>query len=77
MIVEKLLVCAATGEVVNHIVIDDEHPPEKQWQPPDGHVLIDQDGKAGMGFKWDGTKFIDQRPLPISLPKSSGPRVID
>jgi hypothetical protein len=53
----KALVIEATGAVENIITLTDE-PDDPPHMPPEGYILIDDDGIAQIGGTWDGAQFV-------------------
>ncbi len=63
----KAQVIEATGEVENIVVLpDDPDPKAKPYAPPDGRILVDDDGTAAKGGSWDGAAF-QPPPPPFTL----------
>lgn len=68
----KVQVLEATGEVENIIVLpDNPDPMATPYTPPDGRILVDDDGTACKGGSWDGAIF--RRP-PNPLPPPPDPQ---
>lgn len=57
----KALVNEATGAVENIVVLPAE-PEDPPYAPPEGRVLIDDDGTAQIGGTWDGARFVAKPP---------------
>ena len=47
----------------------------KPFTPPTGTTLVQFIGPSGIGWKWDGIKAIDPRPVPTSPPVPVTPSV--
>lgn len=68
----KVLILEVTGEVGNIVVLPDQPDPMMTpYTPPDGCILVDDDGTACNGGTWDGVTF---QPPPLPPPPTPGPQ---
>lgn len=58
----KALIVEATGLVENIVALPAE-PDDPPYAPPEGRILIDDDGTARAGGTWDGAQFLPPPPV--------------
>ena len=59
----RCLVVEASGDVIDQVMIDPSLPPEQQWQPPAGTLLVESE-VGGIGWRYVGGVLSDPRPPP-------------